>query len=411
MKILYFSPSFQHPAVRGPTRCYNFIKELSKRHEITLFSLCRTKVPPEALDEMALYTKRIELFDASKARKWLKKKKNSPISLYANRKRVRHHLRTAIREMRSAFLQLVQEESYDIVLFHGKLIFSVIEDWNELPIVFDFCDASSMRIREQMRLANGFRRLALIWRYRKMKKTEKKILNKTPHLAFISCRDRDAVLNNHHKRTGIVPIGVDLDFWTRKTKRVHNNCIVFTGVMNYGPNQDAALYLIKNILPLVRPKIENLEVIIVGRDPSSELIELARRFDDVTVTGFVDDVRTYLERAALFVAPLRFASGIQNKILEALAMKLPVICSTPAAEGLYFDDDKNPPVRIADGTEAFAAGIVDLLKNQRELNRMAEDGRNFVQSRFNWSKSSYVLEKMLYNAVIEGAHVYEQAMN
>jgi glycosyltransferase involved in cell wall biosynthesis len=363
------------------------------------------------MEEMASYTERISLVDASETLVWLKEKKGTLISIYAHRKKVSQYLRNVKRDMKSAFLQLVREKPYDIVLFHGKSVFSVIEDWNNLPIVIDFCDATSMRIREQLRFANGLKRLALVWKYRKMKKIEKKVLNKTPHLAFISCRDRDAVIDNCGSSVGIVPIGVDLNFWTRKTKRAQSNCIVFTGVMNYRPNEDAALHLINDILPLVRPVIPDLEVLIVGRDPSAELLERANQFSDVTVTGFVDDMRTYLERAALFVAPMRYASGIQNKVLEAMAMNIPVLCTAPVAEGLYFDDQKNPPVRVAEGTKVFAASIAALLGNQLELDRLANDGREFVQKRFVWSHNAQILERMLVTAVKTNTHADKQAMN
>jgi hypothetical protein len=169
--------------------------------------------------------------------------------------------------------------------------------------------------------------------------------------------------------------------------------------MNYAPNEDAAIYLIDKILPLVRRAIPHLETLVVGRDPTPALQERAKQFPDVTVTGFVEDVRTYLERACVFVAPLRYGSGIQNKVLEAMAMEVPVITTSLAANGLRVDGVVEPPVVIADGEEKFAERIVALLNHKEERNRLAGEGRRFVENHFAWSRSAAKLEEMCFAAV------------
>src|SRR5512145_3328973 len=212
-----------------------------------------------------------------------------------------------------------------------------------------------MRYLSKLRYAGPARRPALALRYLQFKQIEKKMIGKTPHLAFVSWRDREAVLG---PRPGsqVIPIGVDHQYWHRKGPASRSPCIAFTGVMNYAPNEDAALYLIDKIMPLVRRALPQLEVLIVGRDPSPALMQKARQSAHVTVTGFVDDMRPYLERAAVFAAPLRYGSGIQNKILEAMAMAVPVITTSIAADGLRLDIASEPPVSVADGEEQFAEG-------------------------------------------------------
>lgn len=399
MRILYITPAFQHPSVRGPTRCYYFMKELSKRHAITLLTLKRTEVSTEAMDEMNGYTEQMLVIDASTKSDRRNENEGGTLSILTRKIKGFINLSKKVKEMKSAFFRLLSEKNFDVVLFHGKSVFPVIEEFNELPIVIDFCDATSMRIRMRLLFANALKRVALVWRYQQMRKTEKKLLNKTPHLAFISCRDRDAVLGTQNHDVKIIPIGVDLDFWTRATKRTSTNCMVFTGIMNYRPNEDAALYLIEQILPLVRSSIPDFEVFIVGRNPSSELIQKARPYKDIKVTGFVDDVRTYLERGTIFVAPLRYASGIQNKVLEALAMEVPVVCTSIVADGLKFDDYENPPVHVADGAEVFAGSIVNLLGREEEQVRLAAEGRRFVQKHFVWSQNAKQLERLCLKAV------------
>jgi glycosyltransferase involved in cell wall biosynthesis len=303
--------------------------------------------------------------------------------------------------MKSAFTRLVQQTPYDLVLLHGKDVFSVIEDWDGLPVVIDFGDATSVRIRQSMRYASM---TELPWRllhYLEVRQIEKKLLRKTPYLAFISGRDRDA-MPGHTNRAKVIPNGVDLDYWKRKTHDPHPCCIVYTGVMNYPPNADGAHYLLERILPRVRQYIPKAKVMIVGRDPSKKLLEASKRYSNVTVTGFVDDIRPYLEEATVYAAPLRFASGMQNKLLEALAMEVPVVTTPIAAEGLKVDGGELPPLLTGAGEEQFAANLVHLLRQAETRSHLATAGRRFVANYFNWLHSAEMLEEMCMAAVAQG---------
>jgi hypothetical protein len=402
MKILYVTPSFQHPAMRGPTRCYHFIKELSRRHQITLMALTNCEVAEAPLREMSAYTERIEIFSANGASNSQAAAVLGGLPVIGKRcQRALQH-RAGLKQMKSAFTKLAQKEPYDVVLFHGKSIFPVIADWNERPLVVDFCDATSMRYRTKMPFVGAAKRLFFALRGWQFNQIEKKMIAKTPHLAFVSWRDREAVLGAS-SRGEVVPIGVDHQFWKRRTNHPRPNCLVFTGVMNYAPNADAAIYLIDGILPIVRRALPQLEVLIVGRDPSAALKAKAKNHPEVTITGFVDDMRAYLERAAVFVAPLRYGSGIQNKILEAMAMEVPVITTSLAAAGLRVDGAE-PPLIVADGEEKFAASIVALLGQKDERGRLAAEGRRFVENHFVWSRSAAKLEAMCFAAAKMNSH-------
>ncbi|MGH7492781.1 MAG: glycosyltransferase [bacterium] len=393
MRILYITPSFQHPSMRGPTRCYHFIKELSPRHEITLLSLTGCEVPSGPMQEMASYTKRIQLIQARGASAVRAADAGAGLPVVHKYFQTASRLSASVQQMKQAFLQLMQQESYDVVLFHGKSIYSVIEDWSGRPIVVDFCDATSMRYLAKMRYASLIKRPALALRYLQFRQIEKKIINKTPHLAFVSWRDREAVLGAC-PGAEVIPIGVDHQYWKRKTHQPRPHCVAFTGVMNYAPNEDAAIYLLDKILPLVRRSLPQLEVLIVGRDPAPALMQKAQQSPNVTVTGFVDDMRPYLERATVFAAPLRYGSGIQNKILEAMSMAVPVITTTIAADGLRIDGAGEPPVHVADGEKEFAERLLHLLAEQKERDHLSAEGRRFVENHFIWARSAKKLEKM-----------------
>jgi glycosyltransferase involved in cell wall biosynthesis len=404
MRILYLTPSFQHPAMRGPTRCYHFIKEMAQRHQITLMALTNCEVAEAPLREMAGYTERVELFSSNGASDSLAAAVAGRLPVIGKRlKRLLQH-RAGVNKMKKAFTRLAGQGAYDVVLFHGKSIFPVIADWNDSPLVVDFCDATSMRYQSKMNYAGPAKRLLYALRYWQLKQIEQKLIAKTPQVAFVSWRDREAVLGASN-RGRVVPIGVDHQFWRRRPATAPSpNCLVFTGVMNYAPNEDAALYLIEKILPIVRRSIPNVEALIVGRDPTPALKALAKQFAGVTVTGFVDDVRTYLERATVFVAPLRYGSGVQNKVLEAMAMEVPVITTALAAAGLRIDGAGEPPVIVADGEEKFAAAVVTLLGQKDERARLAAEGRRFVENHFLWPRSAAKLEEMCVAAAKMNEH-------
>jgi glycosyltransferase involved in cell wall biosynthesis len=169
--------------------------------------------------------------------------------------------------------------------------------------------------------------------------------------------------------------------------------------MDYQPNADAALFLVQKILPLLREMLPDVELIIAGRNPRAELTEIARQDSKITVTGFVEDLRPYLERAMVYVAPVHVASGMQNKVLEALAMQVPVVTTPVVSDGLRVDEGIDPPVRVADSPEAFAQQTVHLLKSSNDRELLMEQGRRYVENHFNWQRSAKILEEMCEAAV------------
>lgn len=395
MRILCITPSFQHPRVRGSLRHYYFVRELSQRHAITLLSLTKVEIPAEAMQEMASYTERIITVDTNSAGHG---GRGLASRLPYIGKQIEKEMRLAsgVQQMKRVFTQLVQQERYDLVLFHGKWLFPVIDGWSGLPLVVDFCDATSMRIRLKMQHAGPVIAPLLLLRYAQVRRVEKKLIRKTPYVAFISERDREAAVGPNEGWT-ILPNGVDLEYWRRSPGPARPNAIVFHGVMDYGPNEDAALYLIEKIAPIVRETIPDLEVFIVGRNPSPALRERARLHPRVTVTGFVDDVRPYLAQAAVYAAPVRYGSGMQNKALEAMAMELPVVASPMVADGLRVGDE-SPPLHVAQDETLFARHLVHLLNAPEERARLASDGRRYVERYFVWSQIAKQLERLCLEA-------------
>ncbi|MBK7642421.1 MAG: TIGR03087 family PEP-CTERM/XrtA system glycosyltransferase [Planctomycetes bacterium] len=186
--------------------------------------------------------------------------------------------------------------------------------------------------------------------------------------------------------------GVDLERFHPRANEVLEGELVFTGVMNYLPNAEGCAWFAREILPRIRAQRPQVRFSIVGSSPSREVERLAE-LPGVRVTGSVPDTREYLRHAAVAVAPLRIARGIQNKVLEALAMGLPVVGTTPATQGV--EGSAGRDYLVADEPEAFAAAVLQLLAEPAHARELAAAGRSFVERNYDWEKVFAPLDGLL----------------
>jgi len=192
------------------------------------------------------------------------------------------------------------------------------------------------------------------------------------------------------------PNGVDSTFFAPDGAPYDPNTIVFIGRMDYYPNEQCMVDFCSNVLPLLKQKVPQVRLQIVGAEPSLAVRKLGE-FAGVTITGSVPDVRPYALRAALTVAPLRIARGTQNKILEAMAMGVPVVCSSLAAGGV--DAVPGEHLLTADTPQAQCDAILRILEDPRERKRLARAGRERVLSNHAWPNSMKRLDAIIDRCV------------
>lgn len=393
MRILYLTNGFPYPLTSGYLRHYYLIRELSKRHSVTLFSLTRKTPAEEHLAAMAPLVERVETFA-------FEEDFRPRLGRRLSRFRFLPGVNAALGSMCRAVEQAVQSHSFNTVLMSGKETLPLLDHVGDLPVVADVCDAASVRVRGRMKHSRWVKSAWLASGYLYLRFVERQLARRCGHLVFASARDRNALLPPSHERATVIPNGVDVDFWSRESPRLGSNTIAFTGAMCYPPNVDAALYLANEIFPHVRQSIPNARLFIVGRDPTGELIDAGRQ-PGITVTGFVDDVRPYLDEASVFVAPLRFGAGIQNKVLEAMAMKVPVITSPLAADGLRTNDDTVPPLCIAESRGELVAQILRSLHATAHNPEPHHQGRRFVEEHFVWERCAEQLEEVFEEVILQ----------
>ena len=190
--------------------------------------------------------------------------------------------------------------------------------------------------------------------------------------------------------TVLSPNGVDVDYFKPSTIRRDSDSAIFMGDYKYFPNEDAVLYFMREIMPLIRAKRPNFTLTLLGKDPTPALTRLSSDpAKGLRIQGLVEDTRPYLSRAGLFVCPLRSGSGTRFKLLEALACGCPVVSTALGAEGLGAQDGRH--MRIVDTPQAFADAVLRLLDDPEEAARLSKHGRNWVVERHDWARSAALL--------------------
>mgnify|MGYP001206575947 CR=1 FL=1 len=194
------------------------------------------------------------------------------------------------------------------------------------------------------------------------------------HLAGISGTDR----------VRVVPNGVDCTYFHPPQKGYERNpaTVVFTGAMGYSPNSDAAVYFIREVMPILRKKSQGIRFAVVGRDPPAELVALGRQWTDVLVTGKVPDVREHVWGARIFVVPIRKGAGTRLKVLEAFAMGIPTVSTSVGAEGIEFTPEQD--LLLADDPASMADRIVELLQNPGRCEALGKRAMALARSRYDW---------------------------
>jgi glycosyltransferase involved in cell wall biosynthesis len=199
-----------------------------------------------------------------------------------------------------------------------------------------------------------------------------------------------------------IPTGVDTCYFTPQPHLQRPAHLVFSGSMDWHPNEDAVLYFMESILPAIRAQVPETTFTVVGRNPTDRLREAADRIGGVTVTGTVNDVRPFIAEGAVYVVPLRAGGGTRLKIFEAFAMARPVVSTTVGAEGLGIEPGLH--YTRVDEPREFASAVVSLLRDPARRAQLGGAGRHLVETCYSWPTIGRVFEQRCEEVV--AAHVY-----
>ena len=259
-----------------------------------------------------------------------------------------------------------------------------------IPKTLDYMDALARGMERRVEESPFYLKWFLKTETTRLKRYEHFIFDDFDFTTIISEQDRNLIVNIKNDTTVVVPNGVDYSTYKHQVLDKEFD-LIFTGNMAYPPNVDSVIYLANNIMPLVWEKQPNIKLVIVGAKPAPKVQKLKSK--NIIVTGWVEDISEYYAKSKVFVAPMQIGTGLQNKLLEAMAMQLPCITSNLANNALNAEPNKS--VLIGENPKDYANHIVQLLENKELYSSIAQNGYKFVKENYTWEGSTAILERLI----------------
>lgn len=385
MKILFLANRVPYPPYRGDKlKIYNLARRLGKSHELHLLTFAQTKEDLGYKAELEKIFKEVHLVYLPKWRSAL----HCMAGAWDGRPLQVLYFQSGA--MAGKLSELLDTHHYDAVHVQHLRMSPYLADRIDLPRILDLPDAFSLYWERRRNVKRSLP--VTIFEHIEQKRVLKfeSVLEKYDMTLACSPEDID-YLRQHHKAGNInlLPNGVDMEtFYPRHHDYSHNHTLLFTGNMDYAPNVDAVIYFVQSILPIVHTSFPRTRFVIAGQRPVAKVQELAN--DKVLVTGFIEDLAATYNEASVVVAPLRFGAGTQNKVLEAMAMGVPVVCSHIGFAGLGIGSGEGAVMQT--DPQKFAEEIIALLASESRRKEVGTAGARVIRSRFDWDIVARQLE-------------------
>jgi sugar transferase (PEP-CTERM/EpsH1 system associated) len=391
MKILFVCHRVPYPPKRGgKIRPFNMIRHLSGiGHQVTVASLARDAAEAEEAAPLADHCEQAMVEVIPDSRAWLQTVGYLPTTRPSSFGYFRSP--ALARRIHAEF----RRAAFDLIMCHCSSVAPYVESVPGVPKMLDFGDMDSQKWREYA----GHRRFPMSWGYWleavKLERRERS-LSRRFDLCTCTTAAELASLRDLGTRTPSdwYPNGVDAGYFSPQDERYDADTVCFVGRMDYFPNQQAVLGFCRDVLPLIRARRPATRFLIVGADPPAHIRALAG-LPGVQVTGSVPDVRPYVRCSAMSVAPLQIARGTQNKILESMALGVPVVCSPAASGGV--DAVPGEHLLVAGDAQEWAARICGLLESPPARDALARAARARVLSHHSWAASMQRMTALIEN--------------
>lgn len=392
MKILWLSHIIPYPPKGGVLqRSYHLLRELAKEHEVHLFSYVQQE-PLQRMygnvdvglndcrEKLSEIVPVVRLVSIPSEQKWCGKKRLLLRSLFTPDPYTVNWLKSP--GMRKMLAEVARTTSYDAVHFdtislavHRNLFDGVTAILNHHNV------ESHMMLRRAVNERNPLSKCYLSYEGYRLQRYEAKMCGRFDANIMCSALDGERLKAIAPGiRTVVIPNGVDIDYF-KPTNRVRsNNTLVFVGRFSAYTNRQAVSFLAEQIWPALKREIPEIAIDIVGPDPPRNVIDLGNRDSSFRVHGFVDDVRPFLGNAAVCVCPVKDGGGTKLKILDALAMGVPLVADPIACEGIDVVEEKS--VLYASVPHEYVGQVKRLLANQQLQQKLSRNARRLVESRY-----------------------------
>lgn len=396
MKILVLSPTFPLPAQSGAKRrIYHTIKELSKRNEIHLISLVQEEAELECREELEKICESVYPVKQKSNRFTIVR---SVLSRYPYRV-----IKFGNQAFSSELRNVVEDIQFDIIWvnFMNTGIYLDHQLVSDKLIVLDQHNVDELVWRRFSENSDNFLPRAFgKLNARKHIRLRNNLLPFFDVILSVCREDADFMKQVTSRETEIwtVPNGVDINYFKPRQDRFTNESkvILFCGSMDVKMNIDAVTRFAENVFPEIKQRVPEAEFWVVGKDPVSKVRKLSNR-DGIKVTGTVNDVRAYYNKAALFVAPFRFGGGTKLKILESMAMGVPIVSTNVGIQGINVKDGEN--VILANDADVFVDKVVYLLSDRDKQKYLSENAMKLAKERYSWENIISEVEKKLLTII------------
>lgn len=385
MKLLVVLSRIPWPLDKGDKlRAFYQIKQLSLNHDIELVALYNKEPNYRAFEELSKYCKKVHFF---KLTKWSIFINIVKAFLQGKPLQVGYFYRNSIHRKIQAIIQSSKPNH-----IYGQLVRVAEYIRNEeVPKTLDYQDALSAGLERRKEYVNGLKKCLFSFENVRLAKYEASVFTDFDYKTIITKEDRDLIQHEDNQQILVVPNGVDMEFFHPMDQpKIYD--LVFTGNMNYPPNVMAAKFLVQDILPLVHNKKPKAKVLIAGASPSPVVRSLASEL--VEVTGWMDDIRNAYASSRVFIAPMQIGTGLQNKLLEAMAMKVPSVTSDLANAALKANEQTEIKVAPSHEKAVFAEKVLELLQNKDKAKEQANQAHEFILKTYSWKSSVQILESI-----------------
>lgn len=392
LKILFLSNRVPYPPFRGDKlKIYNLARRICRDHDLYLIAFAETKKDLTYQAELEKIFKEVHLVYLPKWKSWV----NSGLNFLGKAPFQLAYFKS--RKMKQVLHNFLDQHDVDVIHTQHLRMSQYSKDLKTYRRILDLPDAYSLYWQRRKQVERPwYNRVFDNLESSRVVRYEKVVYDYDLNLVC-SVEDRDHLLETHQgAHVGLLRNGVDLDNFSYQGHDYSRaKTLLFTGNMDYAPNVDAVIYFVEEMLPALREQYPDLELIIAGQRPVKSVLDLAS--DHVKITGFVPDIADMYREADVVIAPLRFGAGTQNKVLEAMAMGVPVVCTDIGFKGLEIESGEG--VFHAPDKDQFIKKVSELIDSEQLREKTGQKGLQLAKDKFSWDGIAKSLEEHFEDVV------------
>jgi sugar transferase (PEP-CTERM/EpsH1 system associated) len=378
LNILFLVSRVPYPLEKGDKlRAFHHLRLLSEKHSVTLVALADQPVHPEAKAILGHYCKDIHIISLPRISRLL-----NLVAVLFNGKPFSsgYFYRRAAQRM---IERTIEQVNPDHIYCQLTRVCEYVLNIKDVRKTLDYQDAFAKGFERRVDREPFFLRWLVRMEHDRLSRYEALVFDHFDNAVIISAQDREYINHPNRDQIVIVPNGVDMDYFQPQQVDTDYD-LVFAGNMAYPPNVEAVLFLANEILPRVAKAFPRVKLLVAGATPTTRVQALES--ENIHVSGWVDDIRDSYARAKIFIAPMLIGTGLQNKLLEAMAMRLPCITSQLANNALGATHKRN--ILVCATAQQYADAILHLLDNPEFANELSEAGHEFVKQNYGWREAT-----------------------